>query len=146
MKNKPPKKMSTFNFVRQGFPLSTRWLHFHTFWRLTIAGFFSAITVLRLVSEASNDILTILWYLVTAVLCISAFVKTRTLEPAGYHLNMILFAFNISVAAIMLVVAIVMIPTNTYFVSLATPLIPGAIVDICNVVYFKKRRALFFRQ
>ena len=145
MKNQIPKKISTFNFVRQGFPLSTRWLHFHTFWRLTIAGFFSAITVLRLVSETPNDILNILWNLVSAILCLSAFATTRELKPSGYYLNMILFTFNISIAAIMLVVAIVMIPTNTYYVSLVTPLIPGAIVDICNVVYFKKRRALFFR-
>lgn len=128
---------------------SLRWLSFYIKIRLPLGIFFTAINFLSLLTEynknpeAYNIYGLVFDFIVRAgvvSLVILTFITIRNLSRIGYKINNTLLIFNIVTSLIYIVIfatvgfSDVSSYTNTFIVI---------VIDMCNLIYFYKRRAIF---
>lgn len=151
MKNPSLKTMSTFQTKTRGYPLSTRWLHFHTYWRLPIQGvasvlfFINTLNTLSTMTETNTGgaLAIALFYYFAAIVFWWAFIVTRKLDKSGYRINMFIFSMSIVWALVVCIFSAFMLWFSLILRQYIASSVVSAIVAICNIVYFHKRKSLF---
>lgn len=147
------KRLSTFDMKTRGYPLSTKWLRFHTYWRLPagavinalvlLAGLASIFETVESGEDATYVCLGFVFDLFIYVNILMALFKTRRLDRSAYETNMTLFVSEIVCNVFMLLGSLVFGGIYSFVVSTSSSVGP-IILAICNIVYFRKRKSLFF--
>ncbi|MBQ6706377.1 MAG: SHOCT domain-containing protein [Clostridia bacterium] len=141
------KKTPPSHFAAENKTLGTAWLKFHTYFRLPVGGTLCVVAAIRcftVVSINPNIWFQIVECLLYACFSFVAFVYTKNHKPTGYYLNMGMSIFNVVIGGLSLCGAIALLVISPLSAISMMPLIAPAVIDICNIIYFKKRRMLFF--
>lgn len=136
-----------FDLATKEYPTGTKWLRFHTFWRLPCGGVISVLIALSSFISIVADFEHAEVYLFVNFICrvpyallsLLAISSTKRLEPRGFTLNVALFVTNIFSNIILISFA----AANLLSFNAATGVV-SSIISVCEIIYFIKRRDLFY--